>query len=101
MQRVNDNRIPTNIRRRKLKFRAWHRGMKEMDIILGTFADRTLDRIDEAQLDAFEALLHIPDQVFYAMLVHGAEISPEADGPLFRRILTFARDPLNIAKEKT
>ncbi len=94
MQSVNDNSISPDIRRKKLRFRAWHRGMKEMDIILGNFADKRLDGYGDAELDTFEALLHIPDQAFYSMLVHGAEIPPEADGPIFRDIFDFAKDPL-------
>ncbi|HAE02627.1 MAG TPA: succinate dehydrogenase assembly factor 2 [Rhodospirillaceae bacterium] len=94
MLSVNDNRIPADIRRKKLRFRAWHRGMKEMDIILGNFADKRLDQFDESQLDVFEALLHIPDQVLYSMLVHGAEIPPQVNGPIFQDIFQFAKDPL-------
>ena len=89
MEPDNDNALPLDIRRKKLKFRAWHRGMKEMDIILGNFADRYLGECDPAQLDAFEALLHVPDQAFYSMLVHGAEVPPQVDGPMFRRIFEF------------
>lgn len=101
MQSVNDNSIPDDVRRRKLKFRAWHRGMKEMDIILGNYADARLDGFGGPEMDVFEALLHIPDQAFYAMLVHGAEVPPEADGPIFRDILDFARDPLRTSGRDT
>ena len=94
MLSMNDNKIPADIRRKKLRFRAWHRGMKEMDIILGNFADKRLDQFDESQLDVFEALLHIPDQVLYSMLVHGAEIPPQVNGPIFQDIFQFAKDPL-------
>ena len=51
------------------------------------------DQYQDEQLDVFEALLHIPDQVFYSMLVHGAEISPEVNGPIFQDIFQFAKDP--------
>ena len=49
------------IRRRRLRFRAWHRGMKEMDLILGTFADRNLAQMSADELDAFEELIELPD----------------------------------------
>jgi antitoxin CptB len=93
MQSVNDNSLPLDIRRKKLRFRAWHRGMKEMDIILGNFADTHLAGFGEAELARFEELLQIPDQAFYAMLVHGAEVPPEADGPIFRKLHAYAQNP--------
>ena len=40
-------------RRRKLRFRSWHRGMREMDLIMGRFADTLLDRLSEDELADF------------------------------------------------
>ena len=40
-------------RRKKLKFRAWRRGFREIDLILGGFAEARLVDLDEAGLDAF------------------------------------------------
>ena len=94
MQSVNDNRIPADIRRKKLRFRAWHRGMKEMDIILGNFADKNLEAYEDAELDVFEALLHVPDQPFYAMLMGDAPVPAEIDSPILRQIMEFSQDPL-------
>ena len=49
------------IRRKRLRYRAWHRGTKEMDLVLGPFADAHLDSYDEAQLDKLEALMNEED----------------------------------------
>lgn len=46
-----------DVRRRKLLFRAWHRGMREMDLILGQYADQYLPGFSDAQLDEFEEIL--------------------------------------------
>ena len=46
-----------SVRRKKLLFRAWHRGTREADLLLGNFADRHLAGFDTGQLDRFEALL--------------------------------------------
>ncbi|MSO77555.1 MAG: succinate dehydrogenase assembly factor 2 [Alphaproteobacteria bacterium] len=46
---------------KRLKFRAWHRGTKESDLLLGRFADRYLETLDPTQLDRFEALLEESD----------------------------------------
>ena len=52
-------------RRKKLLFRSWHRGTKEMDIILGNFAEKHLAALDDTQLDAYESLLEVPDPDIY------------------------------------
>jgi len=52
-------------RRRKLRFRAWHRGTREADLLLGRFADAHIDAFDEEQLGRFEALLSENDPDIY------------------------------------
>ena len=82
-------------RRKRLLFRAQRRGFKEVDLIFGTFAAAELDRMSEAEMDEFEALLIAPDQECYAWL-RGAEAVPaQYDTPLFRRMqaLCRRRDP--------
>ena len=54
-----------DIRRRKLRFRSWHRGTREMDLLLGRFADVHLDAFGADQLDRFEALLSESDPDIY------------------------------------
>lgn len=49
------------MRRKKLRYRAWHRGTKEMDLILGPFADANIHRYGEAELDRLEALMSEED----------------------------------------
>ncbi|HEX9620588.1 MAG TPA: succinate dehydrogenase assembly factor 2, partial [Polyangiaceae bacterium] len=53
-------------RRKKLMFRASHRGFREADLVLGGFAKRWLPDFDEAALDEFEALLACEDRLLYA-----------------------------------
>ena len=57
---MNDTNIET--RRKRLKYRANHRGIKEMDIILGGFANARLDKLTKSELDAFEALMEESDR---------------------------------------
>jgi len=66
------------VRRRRLRFRAWHRGMKEMDLILGSFADRHLAQMSTDELDTFERLIDLPDGDLLSWIAGGAE--PEAPG---------------------
>jgi antitoxin CptB len=76
-------------RRRKLKFRLWHRGIREMDLVLGGFADAELAALSEPELVEVESWLDIPDQQMFAW-VNGAEAPPpELDSALFKRLRTF------------
>ena len=52
-------------RLKKLKFRAWHRGFREADLILGPFADSHAQSLTPDQLDLFERLLEQPDPDIY------------------------------------
>jgi antitoxin CptB len=63
-------------RKRKLSFRAWRRGFKEADIILGNYADQRLPSMTDPELDIFEVLLEIPDQDLYGWII-GREETPE------------------------
>src|SRR6202045_2487805 len=56
-------------RRKRLSFRAWHRGMREVDLLLGRFADAHLAELAADELSAFEALLDVPDQDVLAWLI--------------------------------
>ncbi len=76
-------------RRRKMLFRAWHRGMKEMDILMGQFADAKLGVLSEADLDAFETLIDAPDPDLFKWLTDAAPLPPEFDTPLFWQLKNF------------
>jgi len=76
-------------RRKKLKFRAWRRGFREIDLILGAFADRKLLELDESGLDAFERLLDAPDQDVFAWITDQAPAPVEYDTPTLALIRAF------------
>jgi len=80
-----------DVRRRRLLFRCWHRGIREMDLVLGRFADARLAALSDAELDELETWLEIPDQRMFAF-VNGALPAPaEIDSALFRALLDFHR----------
>lgn len=65
------------IRLKRLRLRAWHRGIKEMDLILGGWADRNLEGADDATLDAFEAVMAEADHDLYQWVSGQAEAPAE------------------------
>jgi antitoxin CptB len=72
-------------RLKRLRMRSWHRGIKEMDLILGGWADTHLAGADDATLDAFEAVLAEADQDLYSW-VSGQADPPPSIAPMLDRI---------------
>lgn len=63
-------------KRKRLIFRSWHRGTREMDLIMGTFADSCVESLSAEDLDLYDQLLEIPDPDLYNW-VSGREDVPE------------------------
>jgi antitoxin CptB len=76
-------------RRRRMLFRSWHRGTREMDLIMGRFADVLIGELSEAELDAFEWLSEFPDPDLYAWLSGARAVPAECGTALFRRLRDF------------
>jgi antitoxin CptB len=85
-------------RRRRVLFQAWHRGMREMDILLGRFADSELPTLPEDQLGQLETLMEVPDRDVLMWLTGEAELPGEFDTALFRRLKAFHTHdgPINV-----
>ena len=76
-------------RRKRLLFRCWHRGTREMDLIVGRFADAHLADLSDAELTQLEQLIELPDPDLYAALIGAGAIPPDMAGGVFERIRTF------------
>ena len=76
-------------RRKRLLFRCWHRGTREMDLLLGRFADAEIEALTDAELTELERLLEIPDPDLYAALTGDTLPAPEYANALFARIKWF------------
>ncbi|MCB1421063.1 MAG: succinate dehydrogenase assembly factor 2 [Nitratireductor sp.] len=87
---MQDNRATpmddTN-RRKQLIYRANHRGIKEMDIILGGFAERHVMGLDAESLDRFEAIMAEADRDLLSWFTGELPLPGHIDGPLFEAIL--------------
>ncbi len=77
------------MRRRKLLFRAWRRGVRETDLIVGRFADAYIDRFDQSALDDFEALIEVPNAELYAWVVGSESVPQDFDTPVLRDLIAF------------
>ena len=73
-------------RRRRILFRAWRRGVREMDLIMGRFADAHLPTMSHDELAEFERLLDVPDTQALAWIIGDEHPPREFDTPLFARL---------------
>lgn len=80
MTETHENRL------RRLRYRAWRRGFREHDFLMGTFADTRLADLDAAGLDAFEALLDQSDWDVYQWIVGQATPPPAHAGPVLEAL---------------
>jgi antitoxin CptB len=76
-------------RLKRLKIRAWRRGFREADLILGPFADRYCAELSDAEVTDFEALLHQNDQDVYSWIIETEPTPAEFDTGLMNRLKTF------------
>jgi antitoxin CptB len=79
-------------RRKRLLFRCWHRGTREMDLILGRFADASVAELSDTELAQLERLIEVPDPDLYAALSGDLLLAPEFRTALFDRIRSFPAD---------
>ncbi|TCT39331.1 succinate dehydrogenase assembly factor 2 [Martelella mediterranea] len=79
-------------RRRRILFRCWHRGIREMDLILGQFAEENIALLDDATLDTLELIMDAEDNDLIKW-INGAEPVPERFRiPLFEQIASYRPD---------
>ena len=76
-------------RRKRLLFRCWHRGTREMDLILGRFADAEIAAMRDDELAELERLIEVPDPDLYAALIGETPLDPAYATALFDRIKAF------------
>ena len=84
-------------RLKRMRMRSWRRGTKEMDLVLGLFADAHLAGLAEAELLTYDALLAENDQDLMAWIL-GQTSAPAALAALLARIAAFAET--RLAREK-
>ena len=78
-------------RLKRVRLRAWRRGTREADLILGPFADSHVQSLTPADLDAFEILLDQPDHDLCAWVLGTAAVPTSFDTPLLAALRAFCR----------
>ncbi|MEM1138662.1 MAG: succinate dehydrogenase assembly factor 2 [Pseudomonadota bacterium] len=80
--------IPGSVeaKRKRLRFRAWHRGTREMDLILGHFADAHVPTMTEAELIDFEALIGLPDDTVFKWITKREDVPHFYDTTVMARL---------------
>jgi antitoxin CptB len=77
------------VRVNRIRYRAWRRGFREADLILGPFADSHAPSMTSSELDRFEALLDQPDHDIYAWFLGSLPVPPAFDDDLMARLRAF------------
>ena len=83
-----------SMRRKKIRYRAWHRGTREMDLVLGPFADAHVQTLSLPDLDRFEALLDEEDPHLLKWVLEQEAPPPSVDDDFLGRIIADHRSRL-------
>ncbi|MBT4203175.1 succinate dehydrogenase assembly factor 2 [Hyphomicrobiales bacterium] len=81
-----------NILIRKLIYRSWHRGTKELDMILGNFAESNLHNLNETELNEYLVILDEEDPDLYQWLVNNQNPNKNIDMNIINKIRNFIND---------
>ncbi|MEG9883476.1 MAG: succinate dehydrogenase assembly factor 2 [Hyphomicrobiales bacterium] len=76
-----------NTRRRRIVWRACHRGMREMDLVLGRFVKRRIETMGDDELEEMERLIALPDTVLYGWIFKRHPLPAEYDTKLMTALM--------------
>jgi antitoxin CptB len=76
-------------RRRRLLWRASHRGIREMDLLLGGFARQAIGKMDSHKLDEFETIVDLPDQDVLAWILGQAPVPPQHASATLSELIAY------------
>jgi antitoxin CptB len=73
-------------KRKRLIYRSWHRGTREMDLLLGTFADKNVQGFTKSEIEMYEALLEQNDPDLYGWITGQQETPANVINDVFERL---------------
>jgi antitoxin CptB len=77
------------IKRKQLLFRSWHRGTREIDLLLGKFADRHVPEMDAGQLELYDRFLSNNDPDIFNWVTAAEPLPPEEENEVVRALIRF------------
>lgn len=86
-------------RRRRILFRAWHRGIREMDLILGQFAEAELAALSEVELDELETIMAEEDNDLIKWIIGEQPVPARYRTAMFERIAAYRPDFEKLPEE--
>jgi antitoxin CptB len=78
--------MDNNKRLERLRFRSWHRGTREMDLLLGSFADAHLAVFTDPELGQYEAIMEQSDPDLYNWITGTEPVPAERDSEVMRKL---------------
>jgi len=85
---VDPNSLPPRLKR--LIYRANHRGMRELDMLIGQFAEARVPQFSDAEAETLERLLDVEEPELMGWITGQQPVPAEHDTPLFREMLGWA-----------
>jgi antitoxin CptB len=86
---MNSSSPSLDVERRRLLWRATHRGIKEMDLIVGGYAEAHLPTMSKADLKEFAEILEIPDQLLLSWATKQEDVPELQRSKLLQQVLAF------------
>ena len=77
------------VRRKRLRYHSWHRGTKELDLVLGQFGEKYLSTMSENDIDLFEAIINENEHDIYAWLAGREPVPAQHENHIMYMILNF------------
>ena len=96
-QRTGETVADADSRLKRLGFRAWRRGFREADMVLGPFVDQVGPTLSDNELDELDELLNVEDQYLYAWIIGREPTPPEHDTALMKKLQTFMAEHVSAA----
>jgi len=89
MTGLNRSTVNLDARQKRILFRAWHRGTREMDLLMGRYTEAAIDTMTEAEMTMLEALIEVPDRDLFSWIAAGEPVPSNYDTAVFRALKAF------------